>query len=210
MTAGEKIFIEYCKKANILCERIAEENLVKTPDYSVIINERIVIIEVKDLTVNDQEKQALSNLEKHRYAVWGKSQPGNRIRNKIKNCSKQLKHHVKNRYAAIMVLYDNRPEEVAILSDYEIKCAMYGFESISQNNNGSLLKRFSSKRQMTEKTRRYISAVGVLTDSSVLSLYLNSYATIPLEKDDWKSIKGVSLYQLKYSPDECFCDWLKI
>ena len=66
-------------------DRIEEVDSIRTPDYKLYINNYLIIVEIKDLEMNKEERLALKSLKSQQFAVWGNSKVGNRIRNKIKD-----------------------------------------------------------------------------------------------------------------------------
>jgi len=210
MTIGEKIFIEFCNRNRIKFEKISEKESTKTPDFKIKLNKKNIFIEIKDINLNNEEKESIQKYKKNGYAVWGNSKVGNRIRNKIANSSKQLKYSTQHNYSTVLVLYDNRPPDVSILSSYEIKTAMYGFESKLIEGNLVTKSFFGSKKQMTYESRTYISAIGIINNFYEMRLYLNNYAKYPLNIASWKEIDDVFIYKLEKDPDITFSNWIRI
>ncbi|ORC36836.1 hypothetical protein B4O97_04215 [Marispirochaeta aestuarii] len=209
MTNGEYEFINLCSILNIRYERIVEGK-DKSPDFLIYLNDNLIYIEIKDLETNPDEKSAINELSENDFAVWGNSKPGNRIRQKIKEGSVQLRKYCANKYPSIIIIHDNRSSQVSILSEYEIKTGMYGIEHRTLDKTGNIIKRFGSDRRLTENHGTYISAVGILKENNMLDLYLNYFSDIPLDHHQLKQFKGVKVYALSNDPREKFAEWKKL
>ncbi len=210
MTSGERCFIQLCKKHGFKFRSIIAEDNSRTPDYEVNVGGYIIFVEIKDFEINKEEKVALETLQADRCAVWGSSKVGNRVRNKIEDASDQLKNNMVGASPAILILFDNRPEQISLLSTYEIAVAMYGFQTIDLNSRGMKNQRFGAKAQMSTGTRTYISAIGVLRTNLTLDLFENYYAKNRLDINILTGCSDISMFRLSHSPRDKFSDWEQV
>lgn len=203
-TKSEILFEQFCYLNNIECNRI-DTSTTRTPDYEINTNQKKIIIEVKELTPNNDDRE-WENLEFDTIGSAITCTPGDRVRIKIRNASPQLKAGTDNgKHPSILVLYGDGMLN-AFLSDYEIRVAMYGFEQYNYNipNDKSLPlcfvgSTFGSKKTMRETEKRYISAIAVMkyeeNGSILLSVYHNCFAINPILLTDLPAT--VKHYRLK-------------
>jgi len=190
MTRSEILFEQFCSANNICCERV-EETISKTPDYLIKKNGLEVIVEVKQVDPNSQEKGLIKTFEKNGFMTRS-STPGERVRKKIKDSGPQISEFAKGKCPSLLVLYNNLPPYFSDpLCSYNIRVGMYGLETINFDvpSDPSIPCQildcgFGPKYRMTKTSHTSISALGVLknTPGEKLKLYLfhNSYASIPL------------------------------
>ncbi len=210
MTTGERRFVEFCHKHGFQFRRVDEKPDRQTPDYVLFPAESPVIVEIKDLTNNPEDTEVLNRLRTERFAVWGTSKVGNRIRNKIKSAREQLKQQALSSTPSILVIVDDRDESVSILSSYEIAVAMFGYQTMIMGSDGHVSQRFGSGAQMTVRSRTYISAIGVLGKDLQLDLYLNFYAENPLSSNSLIRCAAVRFYRVDKPPRDSFGDWIQV
>lgn len=210
MTTGERRFSEFCRKHGFQFQRVDEESDRQTPDFMLFPAESPIIVEIKDLTNNPEETEALNRLRTDHFAVWGTSKVGNRIRNKIKSAHGQLKQQALSSTPSILVIVDDRDESVSILSSYEIAVAMFGYQTMIMGSDGHVSQRFGSGAQMTVSSRTYISAIGVLEKNLQLDLYLNFYAGNPLNSNALIRCVAVKVYRVDKPPRGSFGDWIQL
>ena len=212
-TSGERYFEVFCDYHGLKYEKILEEKDIRTPDYRLFIDDYLIIAEIKDMEPNKEDQKALKEFYEKGSVVWGESKVGSRVRNKIITSKDQIKRYTKNRYPSILLIFDNRNEITPTLTDYEIKVGMFGFESISINNNLNFRK-FGGKAQMTKNSRKYISYIGLLIKENnskhCLKLYENYYANIKIKYDIFRKYSDISIFKLEYPPDQKFSNWVAI
>jgi len=212
-TNGERNFELFCNYHDFKYKKIIEEKDVRTPDYQLVIDDYLIITEVKDMEPNKEDQKALKEFYEKGYVVWGQSKVGSRVRNKIITSKNQIKRFAENKYPSILLIFDHRNEITPTLTDYEIKVGMFGFESININSNLNYRK-FGGKAQMTKNSRKYISCIGLLIKEKnaqpFLKLYENYYANIKIKYDILKKYDDISIFKLKYPPDHKFSNWVQI
>jgi hypothetical protein len=188
-TESEELFEKACGKYGFPVRRIAEGD-ERRPDYEVCPSGIKIIVEVKQIDVNDEEKNLLQEMESGKIVSF-RNKSGARVRSKIKSSSKQIANLAKGKYPGILALYDNTPFAVGShLESYNIKSGMYGLEQYILNRPANvddpinvIDARFGPKRKMTMEHNTSISAIAVLSraeDQVELCLYHNCFSAIPL------------------------------
>ena len=104
------------------------ESDVPTPDYDIYVPRRKIVVEVKEITPNKEERQAEKELPKKGFSVISIT-PGHRVRRKISEANKQIKNRIKKRYPGVLVLFQ-RGLAADHIDPYQIRVAMYGLETI--------------------------------------------------------------------------------
>ena len=82
MTISEEHFERFCRENDICFERLSPDGQ-ETPDYRIVMQEKPMVVEVKELTLNDEEEQALRDVQDGCNASWGPKRVGDRIRYKL-------------------------------------------------------------------------------------------------------------------------------
>ncbi len=127
-TQSERLFENYCADARVLCERISEEDS-KTPDYELRIHGQRIVVEVKEFSRNEAERESDRLLSERGYGSALSNTPGDRVRKKIADSSAQIKAGTQGIYPSILVLFD-RGQVAGHLDPYNIRVAMYGLEQV--------------------------------------------------------------------------------
>ena len=193
-TQSEIWFELFCKKVGWKCHRISEGKN-KVPDYKVFLDDKIIIIEVKEFSQNKNEKEDQKLLDERGYGKGVSGIPGDRARKKISDSSAQIKAGIQGIYPSILVLCDieHGCGQVAGHTDsYNIRVGMYGLEqihfSVSRDSNVTPYITgisYGPKKKMTSNQNKTISAIGVLstpTKNNIrLDIYHNFYAKHPLD-----------------------------
>jgi hypothetical protein len=188
-TRSEELFETYCDRRGIRWRRVAVGE-DQTPDYEIFLPRRKIVVEVKEITPNAEERRAEEELRLKGFSV-GSMTPGDRVRKKISDASPQIKTRTKRRFPGLLVLFD-RGMVARHIDPYQIRVAMYGFETIVLAVPHDLNKRpyavgakFGPKRRMTQAHNTSIGAIAALftptADGIELAVYHNQYAEIPLD-----------------------------
>ena len=221
MTISEEQFERFCKSGNLPFVRL-EPDGQKTPDYEVVLGEQQAIFEIKELTPNEEDMQALRDMEEKHSASWGSNKVGNRIRYKIDDAKRQLERLAGGKFPGVVLLYDARPPLIRGIYSYEIEVAMYGFETIDLHVPDRIGEpvtfgkhRFGKGKKLRHDCHSFISAVGVLRESNPdgtlhMDLYHNIYADKPLPLDRLVQRKDISLYTVAPGKGNEFRGWAKI
>ena len=103
---SELLFEDYCTRAGIHWTRIAEGQ-GKTPDYELVVDDRTIIAEVKEITQNKEARESYRLQKERGYGTVLGGKPGARVRKKITDSSPQIKARTADRHPGLLVLYDN-------------------------------------------------------------------------------------------------------
>lgn len=195
-TQSEAWSEQFCAGAGIACERIAEGDC-RMPDYKLTIDGQCIVVEVKEITRNKEERESDRLLSGRGYGEVLCNTPGDRVRKKIADSSPQIKALANRRYPSMLVLCDIRRgcgQVSGHLDPYNVRVAMYGLEQMHitlprDRSAGPHLSGMSygPKRKMTPNASTSISAIGVLStpgpSNIVLHVYHNKHARIPICPD---------------------------
>jgi hypothetical protein len=183
LTQSEKLFEAFCQAKRIRCVRVGA-GASRTPDYEIFVPRRKVVVEVKEIAPNPEERPA----RKGEFVVIS-STPGQRVRGKISDAVPQIKARAKGRFPGLLVLMDTGfwAEHT---SPYNIRVAMHGFETLlfAVPNDPShspyvVDRKFGGSRKMTPTNNTSVSAVAVIGKiggNLDFRIYHNPYAAIPL------------------------------
>jgi hypothetical protein len=131
-TQSEKWFEDYCVNSEITCKRILEDTN-PTPDYELTMDGQQIIVEVKEITRNREERESYRLVLERGYGNVLSDTPGDRVRKKITDSSPQIKARTHGVYPSILVLCDllhGCGQITGHLDPYNIRVAMYGLERI--------------------------------------------------------------------------------
>ena len=188
---SELLFEDYCTRAGIHWTRIAEGQ-GKTPDYELVVDDRTIIAEVKEITQNREERESYRLQKERGYGTVLGGKPGARVRKKIMDSSPQIKARTADRHPGRLVLYDNG-QIAGHLDPYHIMTAMHGLEvvSVAVPQDPAIRPyptgtRFGPHKKMTADANTSISAIGALVVTApdlVLGfhVYHNPFAAVPIE-----------------------------
>lgn len=189
---SEQLFEDYCSSKAIKFEKIGEEAQSR-PDYMITINGINIVVEVKQIDPNKDDKEKLAEFQRKGFVV-GSSTPGARVRSKITDAGPQIASVAKGRYPGVLVLYSNLSFVLGSpLEPYNVRVGMYGFDTFVFSRPGNFIdsprliaRKFGPKRKLTPSHNTSISALAVLSESKedlTLVFYHNEYAAIrlPLE-----------------------------
>src|SRR6266540_4589012 len=129
-TISEQLFERFCRDNGILFKRldVSNESGIKSPDYEIFTPSGAMIVEVKQLDPNEDDKRFYNQLlSKGITDIRGK-EPGTRIRGKINHAIPQLKVAAKAGKPAIIALCSNIILDAKYIDQYDILIGMYGLE----------------------------------------------------------------------------------
>jgi hypothetical protein len=189
LTRSQELFERLCLTRGIACRKILEGK-TKTPDYEVSVSSLCVLVEVKQLDENDEDRkinEALLNDDE----TPGVECPSNRVRQQIADAYVQLKAYNRTDLATGIVLFNNAGP-LTYIDPWTVTKAMfgnYGYRlGITARSGGAIVPLgagFMGGRKVTKNSFRGLSFVAVLKESSkdVLSLevYHNPFATVRME-----------------------------
>ena len=213
-TQSEIWFEEYCAHRGLPLERI-EESHAKTPDYKLRIEEHELIVEVKEILPNPEEKASIEKAGKQGVGTGTRVIPGERVRQKINNASKQIKSRTKGTPPGLLVLCDIRHGCGQVshhLDRYQMRVAMEGLDQVIflVPNNISEKPHVSGsksgpRKKMTQDANTSISAVAVLStppgEPIKIEIYHNRFAANPISPESLRRYE-IPQYQLSDISEE--------
>ena len=104
MTLSETLFEKFCSDSEIKCVFI-QTGETKTPDYELTIDGQQIIVEIKETNRNKDEQEYDRLIKEQGFAV-GTNTPGDRVREKIRKASPQIKKLTTGIKPSILVLFD--------------------------------------------------------------------------------------------------------
>ena len=201
-TISEQLFEQFCYQNKILLKDIPCEKNNKTPDYSILLDDNEIFVEVMEfeLDASDEEK-----LKKGEMITWGGT-IGNTARIKIKKGNKQLREKTQGQKPGIIVLFNKSIFDH--VSFYKIMVAMYGLEQYKINiQTGDFVNRkLGPKKTLTEKDNTSTSAIMTFhqDENNILSarLFHNKHSSSPLNKSLFMQINNVKQFNLSENENE--------
>jgi hypothetical protein len=107
LTISEQLLERFCDVKGIRWERIPESTR-RLADYKIWLGATLVIVEVKQLDLNKEDKALIRAAQSGDEIPSGFRTTGNiRVRNAIDNAYPQLKNAAKVHYPAILIIHDN-------------------------------------------------------------------------------------------------------
>ncbi|MGA2467356.1 MAG: hypothetical protein ABSH06_23795 [Thermodesulfobacteriota bacterium] len=223
VTLSEQKFEEFCKTNGIPLERVAPEER-ETPDYDVWIDGQRIVVEVKQLEMNEEDARVVHEFQTSRRAFGGVKRIGDRVRYKIDKAKRQIENRTQGKHPTILVLYDTRPTLIRGINPYEILVAMYGFEAIDlhvPDKMGDPVRfgkhRFGKGKKVSPNSHTYISALGLLSEHEStgqlhLNIYLNVFADAdkPLPLEAMVNSDNISVFTIPSEPTNEFREWARI
>jgi hypothetical protein len=227
------LFVEYCSLRGYVANRISPPaDKGQFPDYEVIIGKSRIIVEIKELRPNPDDKNTAKALQENRIHVFG-DKPGRRVRMHIEKAERQLRRYDTQKVPCLVVIYDNiivngfRPNPPGLflidisnpLNPYHIDVGMYGLQvarlRIHQDGRTESL----GDVRGDERTLRFahqdnISAVATLHDYDLnyglfLIVYHNFFAKNPLPKSVFTDAKDGQLEKAG-DPKSCLGNWRRV
>jgi len=209
-TLSEDMFEKFYHENSFEFSRIMTESNIKTPDYDVFPKGNRVVVEVKELQTNNDDKAAWREARKRGvFAAW--SDPSSRIRQKIGEAYKQLKCRSEGLSPAVLVLFDNGT--FGGIDATDIKNAMYGDETVhvthSSDGNIDIVPLQGGGRKCTENDNRSLSAVSLLWsigNTVQLSIFHNVFTKCPLPYN-WFAVGACRQYSIALECHSGFSEW---
>jgi hypothetical protein len=126
-TLSETLFENFCTAAGISWKKI-EETTSRTPDFELITSGRPIIVEVKEITANEQEQETDRLRRQRGYGNVLRFVPGERVRSKIAAASEQIKSRSQGIYPSMLVLTDLTRN--GHCEPYHVRVGMYALEQV--------------------------------------------------------------------------------
>jgi len=168
--------------------RVALKPGNQRPDYAIRVAGVRCIVEVKELTSNDEDKHIIENaradIMEFRWVAAGK-----RVRHAIRNAEKQLRKFSARGFPTIVCIFDKtisfHDEE------FQVRAAMYGDETLRfvvpvGSDTAEFVGSGPGRNAMLRRDERNtVSAVAILRhpDEPVIDLYHNPHAAVPIDPD---------------------------
>jgi hypothetical protein len=194
----------------------------RRPDYAIKIAGNWCIIEVKEITPNDDDRRTIENFRAGIVASQWVA-PGKRLRPAIRSGEGQLRKFSGRGFATIICLVDTTASFYD--AEFHVRAALYGdqtlcFEVLSGSGTASFIGSGPGRNAMLRRHERTtISAVAVLrcpASSDVeIDFYHNPFAAIPIDPnmaaplvtrqvaDGWDTHKpdGPTWFDVRDNPD---------
>ncbi|MGV8932127.1 MAG: hypothetical protein ACOH1R_08505 [Luteimonas sp.] len=205
MTLSEELFAEFCRRAQIRCERIPTE-AGRTPDYDIFLGDLLVVAEVKEV---DPPPRGPTGV--YSFTI------GKAIRHDLKKAGRQIKARAQDAAPGMVVLFEEQWQQVGAA---QIRHAMYGAHTVDLHvpTDRSEAPRFighrlGGQRQTTEEHNTSISAVAHLdregVDGLTLTVYHNRYARLPIERERFARY-GIRQFELPEVEGYGIPDWTEV
>ncbi len=215
-TKSELLFEQFCDENSIPYAQIDQSDY-RTPDYEVHFGEQRVVIEVKQIDANKNERKIQERLPKLR-RIGIKERSDERVRHAIDAAHEQLKNRSQGMLPAILVLYDNSPFKS--IDSTDIKNAMYGNETVilyvSDDNDESFSEikngGFGSGRKFTKVDNTTISGIAKLYMFGMTlrcDIFHNQYAKCPFDPS-WLRRSTVTHLKLEPQLPGKIQEWLTV
>ncbi len=214
-TVSEELFERACGELSIPFAKIVQGER-RSPDYQIELGAQRVVVEVKEIENNPDEREAEAAFERGQVGSIGTS-PGHRIRRKIKKAVPQLKELTDGEVPGILLLV-NRSYVAAHTNPYFVLVGMYGFEThllaVSEDPAQPPRHRttvFGRDKTATESMNTSLSAVAILTEDEgglKLDFFHNRFAAAPLEP---QLLRNECVRHFKLPGDaRTFSQWVEI
>lgn len=197
------MFEAFCAARDIKCSRIPESR-EKSPDYEVILLDRPVAVEIKQLEPNASDREIATQLATLGRAAF--SVEMGRARDSITAAVKQLRPYTEKRIPGIVVLHD-ATGTANYLDPYNIAYCLYGAEKVRFSvpaDPRQEIQHLGMSRGggsvATPKHNTTLSAVGVLRHGwepgeLVLAIFHNLHAAVPLR---WEEVARYGIPQFRF------------
>ena len=220
LTKSESLFEDFCLRKGIIFQRI-NEGTSKSPDYLVSVFDTQLIVEVKQIEPNTEEKAILrtpmNEWDPADVYHWGL--PGERIRKKISDAMPQLKKLSEGRHPTLLVILNTVAFWPELADNYAVQVAMYGIESalisseVASEGGAKILARWHGPRKrLTSECNTTLSGIALMdtdTPEVVLKVYHNYHAAIPLPGCKLMKL-GIRQFEMPFEPGTTFPEWREI
>ena len=220
MTRSEQLFERFCAGIGLRLHKVPESKL-KSPDYYLEVRNSRLVVEVKQIDANKQERSVLRKPpdEWNEDDIFHWDIPGDRLRNKIANAMPLLRALSKGEYPTLLVIYDNIMAWPELADEYAVRVAMYGIETamitpeVAPEGGAKIVERwYGPRKRVTEQHNTTLSAIAVMSDQdgrTLITVYHNWYAKVPMRKE-MLLVSGVEHFELERAPGAGFCEWKRI
>ncbi len=187
LSPSETLFETFCGANAIPFSRVTVSK-VRTPDFQIELLGTRVICEVKQIDPNTEDLSELESIQQGRTTA---RYVANRLRQKLKHVSGQLKRASGAGIPTVLVVYDNTPFKT-YTAHADVVQAMFGRKTVAVSfpQDKALGPRvwgpfFGSDRGVGPRWNTAVSAVAILdggpAGSLSLRVYHNPYAAVRLD-----------------------------
>ena len=188
LTISEQLLERFCDVKGIRWERIPESTR-RLADYKIWLGATLVIVEVKQLDLNKEDKALIRAAQSGDEIPTGFRTTGNiRVRNAIDNAYLQLKNAAKVHYPAILIIHDNTLG-LSHLGYDDILNAMYGDETVTIRwpeqepaKAKIVAHRFGGNRRVTRNSYRALSGIGLLQTETTEHITVDFFHNVHAER----------------------------
>lgn len=191
-TISETLFERFCTETGVPFRCLSPDPSIggRTPDYEVYWQNPPVLVEVKQIDPNCDDK-TLRRLftDTGEYSFSGV--PGHRLRGRISKAGSQLRARAKPDQSTLVVVYNNVGVLQGFTDERAVMSAMYGRYQVDISTSRglgaqvlSVARRLGGGRSMTLKHNTTVSGVAVLFEwpkGPCLVVYHNRFAARPLQ-----------------------------
>ena len=187
-TISETLFETLCCERSVPCTRIATTTH-KTPDYEVILGTQRVLVEVKQLDPNADDRRIHKALDEGT-EIGGVASPAPRLRQQIASAYRQLKTAAREGQPCLVVIYNNSGI-LNFIDSFTVTTAMFGKYGVRLGLGSAGIvqetgRGFMGNASVTRNTCKSLSAVCVLKNARSGSLrleaYHNPFALVPIDQ----------------------------
>jgi len=183
-TVSERLFLEYCDARQYKVEKLPiPKNAGRFPDFKVDASAGPVIFEIKEFAPNDEDRQFQEQMKTEGHAGFSRS-IGKRVRGAIKDAALQLRQYKDTPFPEVLLLFDNTRGSSTIadyLDPVNVSAGMFGEAVIrfwrpgSAKPVGASDATHGGRRQLTQKERLYIGALGVMRRDRSGEIHIDFY-----------------------------------
>jgi hypothetical protein len=192
MTRSEQNTVKFFAMLGVELAPIAT-SATETPDYAATISGTEVVIEVKELTENEEEKRVLRRIESNEVFSYDSQSASKRLSGKITKANSQLKRLCGGSKPGLLIIQDTRSFfTTSVMPFEEIKQAMFGQREIwrtvptfqGTNELRTVADLFGKGKSTTQTKNTHVSAVCLLQEnysrgSFKLEMLHNPFARYP-------------------------------
>lgn len=201
MTISEELFERFCSENKISYSPIprATDEGVKTPDYKILILDKYIIVEVKQLDpASPDDKKYQKQLDESGITGVHENKVVQKIRGKINDAMPQMNKWTNKKTPGLLFLYSNLPLDGRYIQPRFILEAMYGEET---------LKIVLSDNRTTQP---YISNIQFGGKRKVAPEYNTSLSAIVSIFEDWNRHElHAHFYHNIFSANKFDANWLR-
>ena len=217
LTVSEILFQKFCDKKSIHWRRIPEHNDEKRPDYFVLVNDQLIVVEIKQFDQNEREKKIWEEIKQGKVTSYF-CNAAYRIREKIDTGRKQLKKFSKK--PTLLLLFDNTGGLLGVDSN-DILQGMYGDETFKylvphQTEFTPILTDIflGSGQKLTKDRTTYISGIASLIKPNFdndyqIHIFHNKFTENPLEFSVASQLANKQ-FELEVNKNGTYSEWSEI